>query len=89
MEWGDDASETPMKLAKIVKHCRIDKPDHFGLPTTMRPKRFGLAIDNDDVKPILADGIARLAGLQERLYAQDRWACSSCCRAWMPPARTA
>ena len=43
-------------------------PDHDAAET------FGLAIDKDDVKAMLADGIRRLAGLQERLYAQDRWA---------------
>ncbi len=35
---------------------------------------FGLAIDKEDVNAMLADGISRLANLQQRLYAQDRWA---------------
>jgi PPK2 family polyphosphate:nucleotide phosphotransferase len=74
MEWGDDASETPVKVAKILKHCRIDKPDHLRLADHDAAETFGLAIDKDDVKAMLADGIHRLAGLQERLYAQDRWA---------------
>ena len=63
-----------MKLAKILKHCRIDKPDRLRLADHDAAETFGLAIDKDDVKAMLADGIRRLAELQERLYAQDRWA---------------
>ena len=63
-----------MKLAKILKHCRVSKPGHFRLADCDPAETFGLAIDKDDVKAMLADGIARLAELQERLYAQDRWA---------------
>ncbi len=63
-----------MKLAKSLKHCRVSKPGHFRLADCDPAETFGLAIDKDDVKAMLADGIARLAELQERLYAQDRWA---------------
>ncbi len=63
-----------MKLAKILKHCRVDKPGRFRLADCDPAETFGLAIDKDDVKAMLADGIARLADLQQRLYAQDRWA---------------
>ena len=34
----------------------------------------GLDIAKDEAKTMLADGIKHLADLQERLYAQDRWA---------------
>jgi polyphosphate kinase 2 (PPK2 family) len=64
----------PVKLTKILKHCRIDKPDRLRLADHDAAETFGLAIDKDDVKAMLADGIRRLAGLQERLYAEDRWA---------------
>jgi len=63
-----------MKLAKILKQCRIDKPRHFRLADCDPAESFGLAIDEDEVKAMLADGVRRLAALQERLYAQDRWA---------------
>ena len=63
-----------MKLAKILKHCRVSKPGHFRLADCDPAETFGLAIDKDDVKAMLADGIVRLADLQQRLYAQDRWA---------------
>lgn len=63
-----------MKLAKILKQCRVDKPGRFRLDECDPAEDFGLALDKDSVKAMLADGVQRLAGLQERLYAQDRWA---------------
>ena len=63
-----------MKLAEAVKACRIGKPEHFRLADHDPSERFGLSIDMDDVKPILADAIARLETLQEDLYADGRWA---------------
>jgi PPK2 family polyphosphate:nucleotide phosphotransferase len=66
-------NEAPVKLAKIVKHCRVDKPRHFKLADHDPAERFGLSTDIDDVKRILADGMARIEELQQRLYAQARW----------------
>jgi PPK2 family polyphosphate:nucleotide phosphotransferase len=63
-----------MKLPKIIKACRVEKPKHFRLADYDPAENFGLATDKDDVTAMLADGIARLQALQERLYAQDRWA---------------
>jgi PPK2 family polyphosphate:nucleotide phosphotransferase len=63
-----------MKLAKIVKHCCIEKPGHFRLADRDPAECFGLSTAIDDVRPMLEDGIARLAELQERLYAQGQWA---------------
>src|SRR5580658_3613613 len=63
-----------MKLAKIVKQCRIDKPRHFKLADHDPGERFGLPTDIEDVKSALADGIARLTELQQRLNADGRWA---------------
>lgn len=63
-----------MKLAKILKHCRVSKPGHFRLADCDPAETFSLAIDKADVKAMLADGISRLADLQQRLYAQHRWA---------------
>ena len=62
-----------MKLAKILKACRIDKPARFRLADYDPAERFGLSTDVDDVKPMLADGVARLQELQQRLYAQGQW----------------
>jgi PPK2 family polyphosphate:nucleotide phosphotransferase len=63
-----------MKLAKIVKQCRIDKPQRFKLADHDPAERFGLSTDIEDVRSILADGIARLEELQQRLYADGQWA---------------
>jgi len=65
--------EAPMKLAKIVKHCRIDKPRHFKLADHDPAECFGLSTDSDDVKLILADGVAKIEDLQQRLYANGQW----------------
>jgi len=66
--------EAIVKLAKIVKACRIDKPGRFRLADHDPAETFGLSTEADKVKPILADGIRRLAEMQQRLYANGRWA---------------
>lgn len=63
-----------MKLANAVKRCRVDRPKRFRLAGCDPAEDFGLATDMDDVKPLLADSIARLEDLQRRLYANGRWA---------------
>jgi PPK2 family polyphosphate:nucleotide phosphotransferase len=63
-----------MKLAKIVKHCRIDKPRHFKLEDHDPAETFGLSTDIEDVKPALAESAARLAEMQQRLNADGQWA---------------
>jgi PPK2 family polyphosphate:nucleotide phosphotransferase len=63
-----------MKLSDLVRRCRIDKPDKFRLADHDPADTGGLDIDKQDAKAMLADGIERLSDLQERLYAQDRWA---------------
>jgi len=61
-----------MKLAKIVKQCRIDKPGRFKIADHDPAERFGLSTEIEDVRPILADGIAQLEELQQRLYADGQ-----------------
>ena len=63
-----------MKLAKIVKRCRIDKPEEFKLADHDPAERFGLSTDIEKVRPVLAQDIARLGDMQDRLYAHGRWA---------------
>jgi len=62
-----------MKLAKIVKQCRIDKPKRFRLADHDPAERFGLSTDIQDVKSILAEAVARMEELQQRLNADGRW----------------
>jgi PPK2 family polyphosphate:nucleotide phosphotransferase len=64
----------PMKLTKVLKACRIDKPQHFRLADHDPAQTFGLSTNIEDVKPMLKDGVARLTELQQRLYANGRWA---------------
>ena len=63
-----------MKLTKIVKRFRIDTPDKFRLSDYDPTDTCGLDIDKAEAKVMLANGIERLKELQEKLYAQNRWA---------------
>lgn len=62
-----------MKLENIAERFRIDKPDKFRLSDHDPAECCGLSIDKREAKAMLNDGIERLTGLQERLYASDRW----------------
>jgi PPK2 family polyphosphate:nucleotide phosphotransferase len=63
-----------MKLAKMIKRFRVDKPDKFRLSDYDPADTCGLDIEKAEAKAMLADGIERLSKLQEVLYADDRWA---------------
>lgn len=63
-----------MKISKILKACRVDRAEEFRLAEHDPAQTFGLALDADDVRAVLADGLERLTALQDVLYAQDRWA---------------
>jgi PPK2 family polyphosphate:nucleotide phosphotransferase len=69
-----------MKIAKIkklatsiVKKCRVDSPRHFKLADHDPAETFGLSTNIKDVEPILAQGVAKLEDMQQRLYAQGQW----------------
>lgn len=63
-----------MKLAKMIKRFRVDRPDKFRLSDVDPAETCGLDIEKAEAKALLADGIERLSKLQEKLYAQNRWA---------------
>jgi PPK2 family polyphosphate:nucleotide phosphotransferase len=63
-----------MTSANHIKQYRIDNPERFRLAAFDPADTGGLAHDKEDGKTMLAKDIARLAELQERLYAHDRWA---------------
>jgi PPK2 family polyphosphate:nucleotide phosphotransferase len=63
-----------MKIDKLVARHRVDRPDRFRIADIDPRDCAGLAIDKDEAKDMLKEGIARLSALQEKLYAQDRWA---------------
>jgi PPK2 family polyphosphate:nucleotide phosphotransferase len=62
-----------MKLAKLIKRYRIDDPEHFKLAAFDPADTGGLDLDKDNAKAMLEQDVERLAKLQERLYAHDRW----------------
>jgi PPK2 family polyphosphate:nucleotide phosphotransferase len=63
-----------MKLRKIIKHVRVDRPEKFRLADCDPANTYSVDIDKAKDKAQLADDIERLTDLQERLYAEDRWA---------------
>lgn len=63
-----------MKLEKLCAHFRIDRPDDFRLRDIDPADCCGLSIEKDEAKEMLADSVRRMSKLQEKLYAQDRWA---------------
>jgi PPK2 family polyphosphate:nucleotide phosphotransferase len=62
-----------MKLAKLVKRYRIDKPKKFRLADFDPADTQGIDFDKDEAKALLAENIQYLSQRQEMLYAQDRW----------------
>ena len=63
-----------MKAEKLIARLRVDHPKRFRLADVDPADSFGLDIEKDEARTMLAEGTKRLAELQERLYAQDRWA---------------
>src|ERR1044071_10479240 len=63
-----------MSLAKALHRYRIDKPDKFRLADYDPADTCGLDLEKFEAKAMLASGVERLAGLQEKLYAQNQWA---------------
>ena len=62
-----------MKLERIATRFRVDKPRKFRLKDHDPAECCGLTIDKTEARTLLAEGIARLSDLQERLYASNRW----------------
>jgi len=63
-----------MSLAKFAELYRVDDPDKFNLKDWDPGDTNHLDIEKKEAKELLAEGVDRLSELQERLYAQDRWA---------------
>lgn len=66
--------KSAMKTAKIARRFRIDDPRTFRLKDYHPADTFGVDIDEDAAKAMLADDIERLADMQEKLHAQSTWA---------------
>ena len=63
-----------MLSSDIIKRFRIDKASDFKLSDIDPGDTCGLDIDKKDAKELLEAGVKRLSKLQERLYAEGRWA---------------
>ena len=61
-----------MKLGHVAKRFLIGKPDKFRLADHDPAECYGLTVDKKEAKAMLAEGIERLAELQQRLYANGR-----------------
>jgi PPK2 family polyphosphate:nucleotide phosphotransferase len=61
------------RSASIAKY-RIEQGKKFDLKDFDPGDTAGLDIDKGEAKDMLRDDVKRLADLQERLYAEDRWA---------------
>jgi PPK2 family polyphosphate:nucleotide phosphotransferase len=63
------------KIVKVVARCRVTDGRAFRLDEVDPGDTGGLRISKKEARNALHDEwIARLASLQEKLYAQDRWA---------------
>ena len=63
-----------MLPAEIIERFRISQGNGFKLADCDPDDTCGLDIDKKDAKELLETGVKRLAKLQERLYAEGRWA---------------
>ncbi len=61
------------RLEKIVAPYRITRGKGFRLKDFDPDDTAGLSMDKAEAKELLAQGVALMAQLQDRLYAQDRW----------------
>jgi PPK2 family polyphosphate:nucleotide phosphotransferase len=69
-----EAGTLLMNVAKLLARYRVDDPKHFRLESIDCADTGGLDIDKDDAEDLLKKDVKRLTDLQERLYADNRWA---------------
>ena len=63
---------TPSPAARYARPYRVDKPATFRLKNVDPGDTRGVK-NKDAAQELLKDGVERLADLQERLYAENRW----------------
>jgi PPK2 family polyphosphate:nucleotide phosphotransferase len=63
-----------MKIDHVLRATRIDRPARFRLADCDTAHTHGIDLDKEAAKQHLADDVERLRDLQERLYAENRWA---------------
>src|SRR5579863_9775203 len=63
-----------MKIEKLLSRYRVDHGKHFRLKHHDAADTHGLGSElKPQAKELLADGVKKLADLQDILAAQDRW----------------
>jgi PPK2 family polyphosphate:nucleotide phosphotransferase len=63
-----------MNFEKIIKRFRIEKAHGFRLADFDPADTCGLDLGKSGAKEMIADGLRHLTAMQEKLYAQNRWA---------------
>ena len=63
-----------MNLEKLIKRFRVDRADGFKLSRFDPADTCGLDIGKSAAEDMIAGGLRHLATMQEKLYAQNRWA---------------
>jgi PPK2 family polyphosphate:nucleotide phosphotransferase len=63
-----------MNFAKRIKRFRVEKTNGFHLADVDPADTGGLDIGKAEAKDMLAAGLRHLTAMQEKLFAQDRWA---------------
>ncbi len=63
-----------LKERDLADHHRVEDGASFTLASVDPADTFGLAVDRDDAKELLQRDLKALKKLQERLYAEGRWA---------------
>jgi PPK2 family polyphosphate:nucleotide phosphotransferase len=63
----------PKEIKRLLDRCRITDGAGFRLKDFDPADSGGQSVDKTAGDAMLADGVARLSALQERLYAQDQW----------------
>lgn len=61
------------KIDRIIARYRVTKGKKFRLEKTDPADTAGLSLEGKDARKMLQRGVAMLADLQNKLYAQDRW----------------
>jgi len=65
---------SPILASDILKRYRVTTGSGFKLDRFDPADCCELDIEKDEAKALLADGVKRLAKLQDRLYAEHQWA---------------
>jgi hypothetical protein len=78
-----------MNFAKLIDRFRVEKARGFRLSDFDPADTCGLDIGKATAKDMIADGLRHLTAMQEKLYAQNRWALLIILQAWTRPAKMA